>query len=458
MSVAAADRARTHFARSCSPPSAGIRMGWRRGCESSAEGDDEGFFEPGGPAWTVHAGMGTLVAGIRALLMQALHPGAMAGVHDWSRYRQDPLGRLTGTVRWIVVTTFGTTDQARRETSRVMRFHGRVAGRVRRQRRGQPRVHGRGCGPGALGAPRLHRRVPRLATSSGAGRSQAAPTPTCGSGRRRATSWGWMGRRDPTRSCGTSSPPSAGSCAATSGWMTWCASSGGRRSRRGCAAAYGVLFAGAVASLPRSTGGCSACGGRGGRPRRSPQVALRGAGAALRRGDGQSSAEIAMGRVERLRPPRLTVSRRRGLQRPASGRGTSATWRAPPRRGRPPAGGWPRPNPRPAAAVAAPDAVRPRAPRSPRRASRGCRSATPSSSAAVLPAPGCRIPGTGPMPGICGVPPRATVFIIFAACSKRLTSPFTSVTVSCRSPSRCAAAASRSAAWAGAARSGSSTG
>ncbi len=36
--------------------------------------------------------MGTLVAGIRALLPQALHPGALAGVHDWSRYREDPIG------------------------------------------------------------------------------------------------------------------------------------------------------------------------------------------------------------------------------------------------------------------------------------------------------------------------------------------------------------------------------
>jgi uncharacterized protein (DUF2236 family) len=92
------------------------------------DGDDEGFFAPGGAAWTVHAEMSTLVAGIRALLMQALHPGAMAGVHDWSRYRKDPLGRLIGTVRWIVVTTYGSKDQARRETDRVMRFHARVKG------------------------------------------------------------------------------------------------------------------------------------------------------------------------------------------------------------------------------------------------------------------------------------------------------------------------------------------
>ena len=93
-----------------------------------AEGDDAGYFAEDSATWVVHAGMGTFVAGIRALLMQALHPGAMAGVHDWSRYREDPLGRLSGTVRWIVVLTFGSTGQADRETARVGRFHARVAG------------------------------------------------------------------------------------------------------------------------------------------------------------------------------------------------------------------------------------------------------------------------------------------------------------------------------------------
>jgi uncharacterized protein (DUF2236 family) len=93
-----------------------------------AEGDDVGYFAENSATWVVHAGMGTFVAGIRALLMQALHPGAMAGVHDWSRYREDPLGRLSGTVRWIVVLTFGSTEQADREVARVGRFHDRVEG------------------------------------------------------------------------------------------------------------------------------------------------------------------------------------------------------------------------------------------------------------------------------------------------------------------------------------------
>lgn len=93
-----------------------------------AEGDDAGYFPEDGAAWTAHASMATLVAGIRALLLQALHPGAMAGVHDWSSYRRDPLGRLAGTVRWVVCVTYGSTAQAQRETARVARFHARVEG------------------------------------------------------------------------------------------------------------------------------------------------------------------------------------------------------------------------------------------------------------------------------------------------------------------------------------------
>ncbi|MGL4257266.1 MAG: oxygenase MpaB family protein [Microbacterium sp.] len=96
-----------------------------------AEGDDAGYFPEDGAAWVVHGGMGTMVAGIRALLMQALHPGALAGVHDWSRYREDPIGRLTGTVRWVICLTYGSRAQAERETARVGRFHERVTGTYR---------------------------------------------------------------------------------------------------------------------------------------------------------------------------------------------------------------------------------------------------------------------------------------------------------------------------------------
>lgn len=91
-------------------------------------GSDEGFFGPGSAAWAVHGGLATMVAGIRALLLQTLHPGAMAGVHDWSRYREDPLGRLSGTIQWLITVTFADTATAERESARVGRFHSRVSG------------------------------------------------------------------------------------------------------------------------------------------------------------------------------------------------------------------------------------------------------------------------------------------------------------------------------------------
>jgi uncharacterized protein (DUF2236 family) len=96
--------------------------------DAIADGDDEGYFGPGSASWAVHGGIPTLVAGIRALLVQTLHPGAMAGVHDWSRYREDPLGRLSGTIQWLVTVTFADTAVAQRESARVGRFHSRVAG------------------------------------------------------------------------------------------------------------------------------------------------------------------------------------------------------------------------------------------------------------------------------------------------------------------------------------------
>lgn len=78
--------------------------------------------------WGVHGGMSTIVAGTRALLLQALHPGAMAGVHDWSRYKEDPLSRLAGTIRWIYTVSYGDTEAAISTSNWVLRLHERVTG------------------------------------------------------------------------------------------------------------------------------------------------------------------------------------------------------------------------------------------------------------------------------------------------------------------------------------------
>jgi uncharacterized protein (DUF2236 family) len=98
---------------------------WVRDLE---HGDDEGYFGPESAVWAVHGNLATLVGGIRALLVQALHPVAVTGVDEHSTYREDPLGRLAGTTRWLTVTTFGSRAAADRESARVRGMHRRVRG------------------------------------------------------------------------------------------------------------------------------------------------------------------------------------------------------------------------------------------------------------------------------------------------------------------------------------------
>ena len=173
-----------------------------------AEGDDAGFFGPGSAAWAVHGGIPTLVAGIRALLMQTLHPGAMAGVHDWSRYREDPLGRLSGTIQWLVTVTFADTAVAVAESSRVGRFHDRVVGEYT-DARGVTR-------PYAAGDAELLSWVHVVFTDAflrchelWAARYRATPTATCASGRKPASWSALRAPHAPTPSCAPSSRRSA---------------------------------------------------------------------------------------------------------------------------------------------------------------------------------------------------------------------------------------------------------
>ncbi|MEI7442156.1 MAG: oxygenase MpaB family protein [Actinomycetes bacterium] len=91
-------------------------------------GDDAGLFQPADAPWVVHGDLSTLIGGIRALLIQALHPGSMAGVAQHSRYETDPLGRLAGTTKWLTILTFGGMHAIEVESSRVNEMHKRVAG------------------------------------------------------------------------------------------------------------------------------------------------------------------------------------------------------------------------------------------------------------------------------------------------------------------------------------------
>lgn len=93
-----------------------------------AEGNDPGYHLPGSAVWAVHGSMSPIVAGIRTLLMQALHPGALAGVHEHSSFRDDPLIRLANTIRWIFTVTYGSTEAAENASRMVRRLHEAVKG------------------------------------------------------------------------------------------------------------------------------------------------------------------------------------------------------------------------------------------------------------------------------------------------------------------------------------------
>jgi uncharacterized protein (DUF2236 family) len=89
---------------------------------------DGGLFGPDSVTWRVHADPTMLLAGVRALLLQALHPLAMAGVAQHSAFREDPWGRLRRTAEYLGAVTYGTTEEAERAIARVRTVHRVVRG------------------------------------------------------------------------------------------------------------------------------------------------------------------------------------------------------------------------------------------------------------------------------------------------------------------------------------------
>jgi uncharacterized protein (DUF2236 family) len=97
--------------------------------EFTPEEDRLGFFGPGSVSWRIHADPSFSVGGIRALLLQALHPVAMDGVHRFSAgFRTDPWPRLTRTAEYVATLTFGTRRDALRAVRRVRGMHAPLAG------------------------------------------------------------------------------------------------------------------------------------------------------------------------------------------------------------------------------------------------------------------------------------------------------------------------------------------
>jgi uncharacterized protein (DUF2236 family) len=88
----------------------------------------ERWFDESAPIRRVHGDASMFIGGLRALLLQSLHPLAMAGVARHSDYRHDPWGRLQRTAEFLAATTFGPATEAERAVARVRAVHERVKG------------------------------------------------------------------------------------------------------------------------------------------------------------------------------------------------------------------------------------------------------------------------------------------------------------------------------------------
>lgn len=117
------DEARSRLARSVR-----LILGGRPDPQFVMSADNDGLFGPQSVTWIIHADAAMLVGGITALLLQTLHPSAMAAVAQHSDYRTDPLGRLRRTVSFLGTTTYGTRAEAEAAIARLVGIHGQIRG------------------------------------------------------------------------------------------------------------------------------------------------------------------------------------------------------------------------------------------------------------------------------------------------------------------------------------------
>jgi uncharacterized protein (DUF2236 family) len=89
---------------------------------------DQGLFGPHSLVWRVHRDRSFPLAGMRSLMVQALHPLAMAGVAQHSDWKRDPFGRLAATSGYVLTVTYGDTASAEAAAARVRAVHTHVHG------------------------------------------------------------------------------------------------------------------------------------------------------------------------------------------------------------------------------------------------------------------------------------------------------------------------------------------
>ncbi len=95
---------------------------------------DPGLLGPESVSWRVIGDAAVFVGGIRALLVQTAHPEVMAGVEQHSRYRDDPLGRLSRTAAYVTETTYGAMPEVEAAVAAVRDAHAPVRGRSERDK------------------------------------------------------------------------------------------------------------------------------------------------------------------------------------------------------------------------------------------------------------------------------------------------------------------------------------
>lgn len=97
--------------------------------EAPVQRSTNGLFSPESVVWRVHGDVTTMmVGGVAALLLQMLHPAVLAGVWDHSKFRQDMLGRLRRTARFIAQTSYAERGEAEAAIARVREIHRHVRG------------------------------------------------------------------------------------------------------------------------------------------------------------------------------------------------------------------------------------------------------------------------------------------------------------------------------------------
>ena len=97
--------------------------------EWTAEEDRLGFFGPDSVTWRIHTDPSYAVGGLRALMLQALHPVAMDGVaRNSAGFQDDWWMRMTRTGQYVETITFGSRSEARRMAARVRGYHRKLSG------------------------------------------------------------------------------------------------------------------------------------------------------------------------------------------------------------------------------------------------------------------------------------------------------------------------------------------